>query len=95
MPFSKFLSPRNDFAFKRIFGREQNKDILIHFLNDMLNFTGDHAIVDLQYLKPNQDPEIASQKASIIDVLCQDQKGRQYIVEMQMAKRAGFEKRAQ
>ncbi len=37
MSFSKFLDPKVDFAFKRIFGRETNKDILISFLNDMLN----------------------------------------------------------
>ena len=39
MFLNKFLDPKNDFAFKRIFGTERNKDILIHFLNDMLNFT--------------------------------------------------------
>jgi len=35
---SKFLDPKNDVAFKRIFGTEKNKDILIHFLNDMITF---------------------------------------------------------
>jgi predicted transposase/invertase (TIGR01784 family) len=95
MSLGKFLNPRNDFAFKHIFGSEKNKDILIHFLNDMLEFTGDKTIEQVSYLKTNQDPEIAAQKFSLLDVLCQDQKGRQYIVEMQVAKRAGFEKRAQ
>lgn len=38
MPISKFLDPKNDVAFKKIFGTEKNKDILIHFLNDMLDF---------------------------------------------------------
>jgi len=36
MAISKFLDPKNDFAFRRIFGSVNNKDILIHFLNDML-----------------------------------------------------------
>lgn len=34
----KFLDPKNDIAFKKIFGTEKNKDILIHFLNDMITF---------------------------------------------------------
>ena len=95
MSLSKFLDPKNDYAFKRIFGSEKNKDILIHFLNDILEFSGDKAIQKVTYLKTHQDPEIAAQKLSLVDVLCEDQQGRQYIVEMQIAKIAGFEKRAQ
>ena len=49
----------------------------------------------MKYLPTNQDPVVSAQKFSLLDVLCEDQKGRQYIVEMQVAKRAGFEKRAQ
>ncbi|MFP3035975.1 MAG: PD-(D/E)XK nuclease family transposase [Wolbachia sp.] len=41
MVLSKFLDPKNNYAFKRIFGTEKNKDILIHFLNDGLNLTGE------------------------------------------------------
>ena len=95
MALSKFLDPKNDYAFKRIFGAEKNKDILIHFINDMLGFEGEQKIVTVQFLKTSQDPEIAYKKQSILDVLCTDQLGRQYIVEMQVAKTQGFEKRAQ
>lgn len=95
MLISKFLDPKNDFAFKRIFGAERNKDILIHFINDMLDFRGDKAIQTVSFLKPSQDPEIAYKKQSILDVLCTDPLGRQYIIEMQVAKTPGFEKRAQ
>jgi len=92
---NKFLDPKNDFAFKKIFGTEKNKDILIHFINDMLGFAGDRKIEQVSFLKPNQDPDIASKKQSILDVLCTDPEGRQYIVEMQVAQTTGFEKRAQ
>lgn len=92
--FTKFLDPKNDVAFKKIFGSEKNKDILIHFLNDMLTFRGKSPIQDVTFLKTNQDPEIAAKKTSIVDILCQDEKGNQYIVEMQVAKQKGFEKRA-
>src|SRR5476651_2666633 len=91
----KFLDPKNDVAFRRIFGAERNKDILIHFLNDMLTFKSASPITEVTFLKPHQDPEIASQKSSIVDILCKDQKGNQYIVEMQVAKEKGFAKRAQ
>lgn len=92
---SKFLDPKNDFAFKRIFGTEKNKDILIHFLNDVLTFNEHGYIVDVSFLKTNQDPETAAKKTSIVDILCKDQNGSIYIVEMQVAKEKGFEKRAQ
>lgn len=93
--FSKFLDPKNDYAFKRIFGSERNHDILIHFINDMLGFEGEHKIQSVSFLKTSQDPEIAYKKQSLLDVLCVDEQGRQYIVEMQVAKAPGFEKRAQ
>ncbi len=92
---SKFLDPKNDVAFKKIFGTEKNKDILIHFLNDMLTFKEKKPIVDVTFLKTLQDPETAVLKTSIVDILCKDEAGNQYIVEMQVAKERGFEKRAQ
>jgi len=95
MPLSKFLDPKNDIAFKRIFGTEKNKDILIHFLNDILEFKGDQTIKKVSFLKTVQDPEIAAKKQSIVDIMCTDQTGRKFIIEMQVARTKGFEKRAQ
>ena len=92
---TKFLDPKNDFAFKRIFGTEKNKDILIHFLNDMLTFKDRALIQDVTFLKTIQDPETASKKTSIVDILCKDENDNRYIVGMQVAKEKGFEKRAQ
>jgi predicted transposase/invertase (TIGR01784 family) len=92
---SKFLDPKNDVAFKKIFGTEKNKDILIHFLNDVITFRGHGHIIDVTFLKTVQDPETAASKTSIVDILCKDQRGNTYIVEMQVAKEKGFEKRAQ
>ncbi len=95
MTFSKFLDPKNDVSFKRIFGTEKNRDILIHFLNDILGFTGKNEIKDIEFLSTIQDLDIAAKKQSIVDVLCRDSTGAQYICEMQVAKTKGFEKRAQ
>lgn len=95
MFISRLIDPKNDFVFKKVFGTEQNKDILIHFLNDILGCKGKNQITEVTFLKTIQDPEIAAYKQSIVDVLCKDQNGTQVIVEMQVAKHKGFEKRAQ
>ncbi len=94
MAISKFLDPKNDLAFKRIFGTERNKDILIHFLNDIFTHTF-NPIEDVTFLKTVQDPAVAAQRVSIVDILCEDTKGERFIIEMQVAKEQGFEKRAQ
>ena len=91
----KFLDPKNDLAFKRVFGSEKNKDILIQFLNDILDHQYIGEIRAITFLPTIQDPEVAANKQSIVDVLCQDQHGVQYIVEMQVTTTTGFQKRAQ
>jgi len=95
MAISRFLDPKNDVAFKKVFGSEKHKDILIHFINDILELKGNDQIEGLEFLSPVQDAEIAYKKQSIVDVLCKDKKGVQIIVEMQVAPTKGFEKRAQ
>ncbi|BFD47305.1 MAG: Rpn family recombination-promoting nuclease/putative transposase [Wolbachia endosymbiont of Sergentomyia squamirostris] len=95
MALSKFLDPKNNYAFRRIFGTEKNKDILIHFLNDILGRTGEAKIEEVTFLSPILDPEIAAKKESIVDVLCRDSTGIRFICEMQVARTSGFEKRAQ
>ena len=95
MAFTKFLDPKNDFLFRRLFGEERHKDLLIYFINSILHLKGRHAVQEATYLKTIQNPEIASKKQSIVDVLCKDQNGTQFIIEMQVAKTPGFEKRAQ
>jgi predicted transposase/invertase (TIGR01784 family) len=95
MSFSKFLDPKNDLAFRRIFGSEKNKDILIHFINDVLCLEGNDQIQEVTFQPTIQDPEIASKKQSVLDVLCKDANGVYIIVEMQISPQEGFEKRAQ
>ena len=95
MAISKFLDPKNDVAFKKVFGSEKHKDILIHFINDVLELKDNDQIDEVEFLSTIQDAEIASKKQSIVDVLCRDKNGVQIIVEMQVAPTKGFEKRAQ
>jgi predicted transposase/invertase (TIGR01784 family) len=91
---SRFLNPKNDLTFKRIFGSEQNKDILIHFLNDMF-VRSTNPIEDVEFIKPIMEPERNELRVSIIDVLCTDLEGNKFIIEMQCAKDTGYIKRAQ
>lgn len=93
--FNRFLDPKNDLAFKKVFGTEKHKEILIHFLNDILGPRDGINIIEVEFLSPIQDPEVLAKKQSIVDVLCKDQNGRKYIIEMQVAKTHGFESRAQ
>ncbi len=95
MAFSKFLDPKNDLSFKKIFGSEKNKNILIHFLNDILDFSTSDQIIEIEFLSTIMDPKIASDKQSIVDVLCKDSIGNRFVIEMQLARDKGFEKRAQ
>ncbi|WP_341814660.1 Rpn family recombination-promoting nuclease/putative transposase [Wolbachia endosymbiont (group A) of Chalcis sispes] len=95
MALSKFLDPKLDLTFKKIFGTERNKNILIHFLNDILGCTEVNTIQEVEFLSTIMDPEIASDKQSIVDVLCRDSSGNRYIIEMQLTRDKGFEKRAQ
>jgi predicted transposase/invertase (TIGR01784 family) len=89
----RFLDPKNDLAFKKVFGTEQNKAILINFLNDVLE--GEHEkIEDVDFLKTSLDPEIAALRQSIVDVLCRDKNGNSLLVEMQYSNDSHFIKRA-
>ncbi len=95
MAFSKFLDPKLDLTFKKIFGTEKNKNILIHFLNDILGCTEVNTIQEIEFINTILNLEIASERQSIVDVLCQDSVGNRFVVEMQLTRDKGFEKRAQ
>ena len=77
-----YLDPKNDLIFKRIFG--ENPDILISFLNALMPFEEDRVIEQIEYLPAELVPETPMSKNSIVDVRCKDNKGIQFIVEMQM-----------
>ena len=75
MPRPTFADPKTDFAFKRIFGSEEHKDVLIAFLNDMLDLDEAHRIHEVELLPPEQRPHVAELKLSIVDVKCTDARG--------------------
>lgn len=89
----KFVDVKNDVAFRKIFGNENKKIILISFLNAVLGLEGQDRVKEVTLLNPFQLPRIAGEKSSIIDVRATDEKGSTFIVEMQVAEPAGFDKR--
>ncbi|MEZ4961266.1 MAG: Rpn family recombination-promoting nuclease/putative transposase [Saprospiraceae bacterium] len=88
-----FVDIKNDIAFRKIFGNENKKIILISFLNAVMKLKGKDAIEDVEILNPYQLPIIRNLKASIIDVKARDKKGKTYIIEMQVAEPDGLDKR--
>jgi len=89
----KFVDVKNDVAFRKIFGNENKKVILISFLNAILDLEGQNRVQEVALLNPFQLPRIVGEKSSIIDVRATDKKGSTFIVEMQIAEPAGFDKR--
>lgn len=87
----RYLDPKADLTFKKIFG--EHKDLLISLLNALLPLADDEQIESVEYLSPELVPETYVGKNSIVDVRCRDVKGRQFIVEMQMLWTEAFKQR--
>ena len=79
---SRYLDPKADVVFKKIFG--EHPKLLISFLNALLPLSPNSPIVTLTYLQNEQVPVIPEFKRNIADVKCTDAQGRVFIVEMQM-----------
>ena len=87
-----FMNPYTDFGFKKLFGTEPNKDILISFLNAL--FDGDRkTIVDLRYLNTEVLGPYYGDRNSVFDVYCETRDGGHFIVEMQRSDQPYFKDR--
>jgi predicted transposase/invertase (TIGR01784 family) len=93
MNFSeKYINPLTDFGFKKLFGEEVNKDLLIDFLNELLPER--HKIKELTY-QPNEQLSITEyDRKAIFDLYCESEKGEKFIVEIQRAKQNFFKDRS-
>ena len=81
----KFINPFTDFGFKKIFGEEANKDLLISFLNELLKAEGE-VIKQLTFNKNERLAQSSVDRKVIYDLFCENEKGEKFIVEMQKAK---------
>ena len=89
----KYISPFTDFGFKKLFGTEPNKDLLIDFLNELLR-KDEGVIVDLTYLSKEQLGRASDDRKAIFDIYCENEKGEKFIVELQKAKQKYFKDRS-
>ncbi len=88
----RYINPYTDFGFKKLFGTELNKDLLISFLNALLN--GEQEITDLTYLNGEHLGDGYGDRRAVFDVYCQLADGKKFIVEMQKAEQAYFKDRS-
>lgn len=87
----KYLDPRADLTFKRVFG--EHPDLVMSLLNALLPLAPGEEITDIEYLPSELIPENPLRKYSIVDVRCKDKLGRQFLVEMQMIWSPEFKQR--
>ncbi len=90
-----FLDPKSDMVFKRLFGDITHKNILISFLNGVLERIEGTQIIEVTINDPSNVAETPLSKASIVDVRCTDQQNNQYIIEMQVITQKDYAARAQ
>ena len=88
----KYINPFTDYGFKKLFGEEPNKDLLLDFLNELLKHEQGE-IVDLTYLKSEHLGTTEIDRRAIFDLYCENEKGEKFIVELQKSKQNFFKDR--
>lgn len=88
----KFVNPFTDFGFKKLFGEEVNKDLLLDFLNELLK-EEQGQITNITYLKNEQLGITDLDRKAIFDIYCENEKGEKFIVELQKTKQKFFKDR--
>ena len=89
---SKYFNPYTDFGFKKLFGEEGSKDLLIDFLNQLL--PDYHQIKELSFKNPENLAETLEERKAVFDIYCESQTGEKFLVEMQKAKMQYFKDRS-
>ncbi len=89
----KYVSPFTDFGFKKLFGTDCNKELLIDFLNELLR-KDEGRIVDLTYLPTEQLGRTLLERRAIYDIYCETEQGEKFIVELQRVKQTHFKDRS-
>lgn len=92
LPHEKYINPYTDFGFKKLFGTEANKELLIDFLNQLITEQG--TITDLQFLSAEQLGRSQFERKAVFDIYCENEKGEKFIVEMQKAEQDYFKDRS-
>ena len=88
----KYINPFTDFGFKKLFGTEVNKDLLMDFLNELIRSTG--KINEVTYLNSEQLGRLEDDRRAVYDIYCKTETGETFIVEMQKARLNFFKDRS-
>jgi len=88
----KYIDPFTDFGFKKLFGEECNKDLLLDFLNELL-YEEQGKIVSISYLKSEQLGITKYYRNAVFDIYCENEKGERFIVELQQSDQPFFKDR--
>ena len=88
----KYINPYTDFGFKKLFGTEMNKDLLISFINSL--FRGEEVITDLTYLNTEHLGTSEADRKAVFDVYCENERGEKILVEMQRGEQRFFKDRS-
>lgn len=88
----KYINPFTDYGFKRLFGEEPSKDLLLDFLNELLG-DKEGKIKELSYLPNDSLPATVGNRKAIFDIYCTNENGEHFIVEMQKVEQQYFEDR--
>ncbi|NEO85837.1 MAG: PD-(D/E)XK nuclease family transposase [Spirulina sp. SIO3F2] len=88
----KYINPFTDYGFKRLFGEEPNKDLLLDFLNELLKEEQEE-IQSINYIKNEQLGTSQRDRSAIFDLYCENDRGEKFIVELQKSKQSFFKDR--
>jgi len=88
----RYINPFTDYGFKKLFGEEPNKDLLLDFLNVLLK-EEQGEITDLTYLKSENLGTGELDRKAIFDLYCENERGEKFIVELQKTKQNFFKDR--
>ena len=88
---ARYINPLIDWGFKRLFGSEVNKDILIEFLKVIFP---EYEIEDITYIPAEQLGLMEEDRKAVFDVICRAKDGKDFLVEMQHATQEHFFERA-
>jgi predicted transposase/invertase (TIGR01784 family) len=88
----KYINPFTDFGFKKIFGEEENKDLLVDFIQTLM--PEKRNITTINYLKTEKLGRSSTERKAIFDLYCENDKGEKFIVELQRAEQDYFKERS-
>ena len=88
----KYINPFTDYGFKKLFGEEPNKDLLLDFLNELLK-EQEGEIKEISYLPAEKLPISQGDRKAVFDIYCTNEKGEKFIVEIQKTKQKYFKDR--